>query len=403
MTTDLKTGKPFPRGAKPTPRYKLLAAFPHQLTKAVPPPQVITIPSFLEMWLNDQDGDCVTAEEAAAKAVYSVANGLPETKITDATVSAFCNAYGFLNGANLTDVMDKMISDGFQQDSGYKDGPYTSVDYSNETILQDAISVGPVKIGIDASALPSGAGNGNGWYASGGTPGQFTSEDHCVGLWGYGPSAALFAALNVPVPAGFPASGYLLYTWSSIGVVDHAWIMSTCGEAWLRNPTTVGIGPPLPSTTVMVPNVIGDNLSAATAAITGANLTVGATTGDTTQTVASTSPVMGSLVPTGSAVSLVFGTAPPPIPPTGVASLTVTTALPPGTYTIGGTQVTGTTTVAELAQMIQGKRLIGFSFFTIFGDLLTLLAAVQSGNSTAITAALQQLLTDLGISSPATP
>jgi len=245
---NLKTGKPLRRGAKPTSRHKLCASAPHVI-RGTTPPQVITVPPFLEMWLNDQDGDCVSAEECFAIADFSVANGLPETKITDATLLAFCNQFGFLNGANLTDVMDAMINTGMTQDgTTYHDGPYNSVDYSNEAVLQNAIANGPVKIGIDADALPSTAGNGNGWSAFGGSPGQFTSEDHCVGIPGYGPAAALFAALGVPVPAGAPSGIlYMLYTWSSIGVVDHAWIMSTCGEAWLRTPTTVGVGPaPIP-------------------------------------------------------------------------------------------------------------------------------------------------------------
>jgi hypothetical protein len=239
----IHASKGFKTGALPTPRHKLLAVMPHgKVPKA--PLQVIVVPPFLEEWLNATDGDCVDAEEAAAKAAFSVYCGLPETKITDATVLAFCNKFGFLNGAGLTDVMDKMISDGFQQDGQvYKDGPYQGVDYSNEDILQSAISVGPVKIGIDSTALPDSAGDANGWSASGGTVGQYKNEDHCVGIWGYGPSAALFEALGVPMPSGFPASGYLLYTWATIGVVDYNWLMSTCAEAWLRTPTTVGVGP----------------------------------------------------------------------------------------------------------------------------------------------------------------
>lgn len=232
----------FRTGAIPTPRHKLAAATPFRPFKVVKA-RPIVVPGFLEMWLNDQYGDCVSAEEAAALAFYSVMLGLPEVKITDATVKAFCDKYGFLNGANLTDVMDKMASDGFQQDGGYKDGPYAAVDYSNEATLQSALELGPVKLGMDSSALPSGAGSANGWYASGGTPGQFSNEDHSTGLWNYGPSAALFAALNTPVPSGFPATGYHFYTWSTVGVVDHAWVMSTVGEAWLRNPTSVSLGP----------------------------------------------------------------------------------------------------------------------------------------------------------------
>lgn len=236
-------------GAKPTPRYRLMAAkrfFPTEPLFARTP-RPIVVPSYLEMWLNDQYGDCVTAEEAAAIAMYSVMLGLPEIKITDATVKAFCDKYDLLNGANLDQVLDLMASDGFQQDGGYKDGGKLAVDYSNETVLQAALELGPVKLGIDSTALPSGAGNANGWYASGGTPGQFSNEDHAVGLWNYGSSIDLFAALKTPVPSGFPSSGYHLYTWSTVGVVDHAWIMSTVGEAWLRSPTDVSFGPaPLP-------------------------------------------------------------------------------------------------------------------------------------------------------------
>ena len=240
-----KHGRPLKTGARPTPRHKLLAAMPFQQRPIIRARPII-VPSFLEVWLNDTYGDCVTAEEAAAIAFFSVMCGLPETKITDATVKAFCDKFGFLNGADLSEVMDKMESDGFQQDAGYKDGKYAAVDYSNEAALQSALEIGPVKLGMDSSALPSGAGNKNGWYASGGKPGQFSNEDHCTGLWNHGASKDLFDALKTPMPSGFPDTGYHFYTWGTVGVVDHAWVMSTVGEAWIRNPTTVGLAPAVP-------------------------------------------------------------------------------------------------------------------------------------------------------------
>jgi hypothetical protein len=244
-----RTRKPFKTGARPTPRHKLAAAMPFVPTRPLlaAPPRPIVVPSFLEMWKNDVDGICVTAEECAALAFYSCMLGLPEIKISDTTELAFASKYDVVNGADLTQVMDEMASDGFHQAGvTYKDGPYTSVDFANETILQAAIEQGPIKIGIDADALPQTAGNANGWYASGGSPGQFSSEDHCVGLWNHGDSAALFAALGAKMPSGFPATGYHLFTWSTVGVVDHAWIMSTVGEAWLRTPTSIGLGPVTP-------------------------------------------------------------------------------------------------------------------------------------------------------------
>lgn len=252
-TVKSKSHPKFCTGAKPSPRLKLAQAAPW-LTRARAEARPIVVPSQLEMWLNDLDGDCVTAEEAAAIAFYSVMLGLPEILITDATVRAFCEQFGFLNGANLTDVMDRMISPGFSQGPGYRDGPYNAVNWADEANLQSALEAGPVKIGIDSTALPPGAGNGNGWYAAGGPSkgrawrifGDSLSEDHCVGIWNYGASADLFNALRTAVPTGFPAKAYHVYTWASVGVVDHPWLMSTVGEAWLRNPTTIGLPAPGP-------------------------------------------------------------------------------------------------------------------------------------------------------------
>lgn len=241
--------KKFPRGAKPTPRHKLLAATPHRPTVAAPA-QFAVVPKQLSMWGNQQYGDCVTAEEAFAKACAALMAGYPEVFVPEQTAVGWANARGFLDGAVITDVMDAMQKTGFQVGPQlYNDGPYHAVDYSNEAVLQSAISQGPVKLGLDADALPQTAGSQQGWYAVGGTPEQFRNEDHCTGLCGYGPAAWLFEQLGVPLPAALQGkSGYLFFTWSTIGFVDHAWIMSTVAEAWLRTPTTVGV-PPLPGPT----------------------------------------------------------------------------------------------------------------------------------------------------------
>jgi hypothetical protein len=230
-------------GAIPAPRHKLLAA-PAFRPVTAPPPQVAYVPAQLDMWGNDQFGDCVSAEEAFAKACHNA-----EIFIPASDVIAWARRGGFLNGAMLTDVMDAMQRNGFQQGSQlYNDGPYSGVDYSNESVLQAAIALGPVKIAIDHNALPGGAGNNQGWYATGIHGGR--NSDHCVSLCGYGPAGWLFQQLGVTLPSALQAGqpGYLLYTWHTIGFVDHQWIMGTCTEAWVRNPTTVGV-PPLPDPT----------------------------------------------------------------------------------------------------------------------------------------------------------
>ena len=135
--------------------------------------------------------------------------------------------------------MDAMAQRGFEVNGVvYNDGPHTGVDYSREDVLQAAIAQGPVKIGIDADALPPEAGNQQGWYAVGGSPGQFGNLDHCTGLCGFGPASFLDTALGVTLPSALAPDkiGYLHFTWDTIGFVDHDWIMSTCGEAWLRSP-----------------------------------------------------------------------------------------------------------------------------------------------------------------------
>lgn len=230
------------RGAKPSSRHKLLAAEPHKIRDVIPA-QVAFVPAKLSYWGNDQYGDCVTAEEAFNKAVSGIF-------IADSVVKSWCSKNGYLNGAMLTDVMDTMARNGLPQDGHiYGDGGYKSVDYSSETLLQSALSVAPVKVGIDANALPQSAGGKNGWHGFGGREGQFSNTDHCVAIAGYGPASWLFAQLGTALPAGVDAAKpcYLLFTWNSIGVVDHDWIMSTVSEAWLRNPSTLIDGAPQPN------------------------------------------------------------------------------------------------------------------------------------------------------------
>jgi hypothetical protein len=232
-----------PRGARPSPRNKLAAALPYRVRGSTPP-QFIVVPKQLSMWLNDTQGDCVTAEEAAAKAMASVMAGQSEIFIQDATVQAWASAHGVLNGADLASVLEWMQSAGFSQDGDlYNDGPHQSVDWTSPAVLQNAISQGPVKIGVAAAQLESVVGNGNGWFGVGFS--KDTNEDHCVNLCGFGPMSWLAAQLGVSVPSGVDGTqqGYALYTWKTIGIIDVPSLLAICGEAWLRSPTTVVVGP----------------------------------------------------------------------------------------------------------------------------------------------------------------
>lgn len=232
-----ETGIVFPTGSTPTPRNKLAAATPFQPLTAAPE-KVAYVPSYRSMYGNDRYGICVTAEEAFAKSCYGY-------NIPDDVVIPWARSHGVLNGAGLVEVLDWMREKGFQVGAQlYNDGPKLSVDYENEALLQAAIAIGPVKIAIGAGALPGGAGSRDGTYIL--TSRNYRS-DHSTTLCGFGPAEWLYEQLGVPLPPVLAGRrGYLHYTWAHIGYVEHAWIIGATDEAWVRNPTNIGI-PPLPA------------------------------------------------------------------------------------------------------------------------------------------------------------
>lgn len=249
-TKPLPTGAFKPTGATPTSRAKLCAATPHTV-RGTTPAQFLTLPSQLSYWLNNQYGDCVTAEEAFAKACAGIL-------ISDDTVRAWAEQHFVMNGATLDSVLTMMVTDGFRQDGNvYNDGPAHTVDWTNPAVLQNAISQGPVKIGVAAAQLQGvpGIGQQSGWHATGFQ--RDDNEDHCVSLCGYGPAAWLRDKLtpgSTPdahlAPTTQPA--YALFTWNTVGVIEYPSLLAITGEAWLRTPNEITMGtnpvPPDPVT-----------------------------------------------------------------------------------------------------------------------------------------------------------
>jgi hypothetical protein len=230
------------RGAVPTPRSVLAAAVPYS-PGAAALPNFIVIPTQISFWGNYFDGDCVTAEEAFAKACNN-----PEIFIAEQEVIAWATAHGVLNSATLTPVMTWMQTGGFTSGAvTYDDGNYSSVEWTNAGTLQSAISQGPVKLGVAGDQLDatwsaaggSEAGGRSGWFATGYQ--DDSAEDHCVSLCGYGSMSWLAEQLGVAVPGGVDGTkpGYALFTWDSIGIIDEPSLLAITAEAWLRQPTTV--------------------------------------------------------------------------------------------------------------------------------------------------------------------
>ena len=89
---------PYLLGAIPSPRHLAFAAIPHRITGPYPP-SFLVCPKELDIWGNATYGCCVSSEEMAAKAMYSVLYGSgTELFIDPATMIAWARKHGVLNG-----------------------------------------------------------------------------------------------------------------------------------------------------------------------------------------------------------------------------------------------------------------------------------------------------------------
>ena len=143
------------------------AGYPKFTAKvAAPASFCIGLPSQLSYWGNDIYGDCVSAEEAFAKATWSLYATGTELFIPSATLTSWASKHGFLNGADLTEVMETMAASGITVgNTTYTDGTPSTVDWTSLANLQAAIAQGPVKLGVDGDPLENIVGTTNGWFA----------------------------------------------------------------------------------------------------------------------------------------------------------------------------------------------------------------------------------------------
>ncbi len=261
---DPESGTHFPVGALPTPRHLLAKAVPFFAPVGAAPPEHVggRVPKFRSMFGNDRYGDCVSAEEAFTKTSVNpeLFNSQSAVDQLSTVCIAWARSHGVLNGASLDYVLDSMYEKGFQLGPQlFNDGPKLAVDYSNVETLKAAIALGPVKLAIGSGALPGGAGSRDGAYA---LTSRNYSSDLSTTLLDYGTVEYCFGQLNLPVPSGIPAGtfGFLHYTWATIQFVTIEWIRGATDEAWLRNPTTVGVpplAPPVPPTPPTPPPLTG--------------------------------------------------------------------------------------------------------------------------------------------------
>jgi hypothetical protein len=251
MANEVDLTQRLPRGLIPSHRYEIAGAMP-----LVPDPELAIPPSFLmwpvnlSSWNNYVYGDCVSAEEAFAKAAAA-----PQTFIPEPTVVAWATAHGYLNGASCTGVMTTMQTHGFPlNNQTYDDGPYYAVNWHNAAIVKSAIAHhGPVKLGVAAEYFQSPAPGQHG-VVTPGTSGWAMShypvtsaqqEDHCVSLCGYGTLTTLIGLFKrhhviVKPPRGMlKGLCYAMFTWNSIGIIDQQSMLNMTYEAWIRSPVTI--------------------------------------------------------------------------------------------------------------------------------------------------------------------
>jgi hypothetical protein len=238
-----------PRGARPARRHILARATPHVRDPLLRVPPSFLMWGQLNMWGNDQYGDCVTAEEAAK---LSLASGI-FTPLSE--VIAWAKKHHVLNGADLPEVMAMMEKNGLVVGSStYDDGPYLSVDWTNYEAICAAMyenqpKGNPIKIGIDSSLLEQMVDNPDGSISNGwivwGYP-ESSNYDHCTSLVGFGNASDLVGlfggkGVDMALPADMPAITpcAAMFTWGTIGLVDMQSLVNMCGEAWVRNPPTI--------------------------------------------------------------------------------------------------------------------------------------------------------------------
>lgn len=253
---------PLLRGAIPSSRRALAMAphiGPYLSGVTVPDAWAVVCPHY-DIAGNDTYGTCVTAEEVNAKLALSAVAGINPITIPLATTIAWCRSHGVLNGAELSDVLESMASDGIKDASNvlHKIGPYHTVDYTNWIELTAAIyTCKTVKIAVSADQLLRVHTSRNGWYLVNSY--RDGGIDHCVGLHGYGTIASLAQQLGAAVPSGVDATqkAVLLYTWASVGIVSWKSLQDIMyrGEAWARMPGDISPTLSLPAETPVGPGI----------------------------------------------------------------------------------------------------------------------------------------------------
>ena len=231
--------------------YRCQMAAPYRLTRSVatPPKSFFLFCKKLSYWLNNRDGDCVTAEAMYCIDAAMTAAGKGGFVADDAAVNTFGRHYGLMNGADLNQVTDIFAKDGFtDQGNTFKFGEGSTVNYKDLPELNAAIfeAQSSVQIAIAANQLEAAAGQGTINFLYGSRPDKRT--DHCTGLGCYGEAQELLDALNsfyagmdpkyqaVSLPSGLKPTTdcQVMFSWDKYFICENGSVVDICDEANIR-------------------------------------------------------------------------------------------------------------------------------------------------------------------------
>ena len=252
----------YKRGYHPPSTHRLLMTVPYRYTRKIAdadvPPSFATIPDALSYWLNDRDGDCVSAEE-----MFNIDCAWGDV-VDDAAVAAFIRKYHYANGADLSTVMETVAKYGIIDGANkYTEGPEASVDWTNYSEVCAAIaeSRGSLKIAVAANQLEYAIDDSKPFDFFVGFRSD-SATDHCTGVAGYGTAQALLDLFNAKYKSSMSLPSNLTpstpcvshFTWKRLQIMDFASLGAVCREMYVRNPTSIKNGMnPTPPTPVIPP------------------------------------------------------------------------------------------------------------------------------------------------------
>ena len=233
----LHTGRKVLKGLDPqTPAYRGRLLGKRSMFARLGSPPASCLQSgnyYLNMYWNNQYGCCT------GSAITEIINLAYGVQVDPKVALAWFKAHRLLNGANELDVLDAAEKDPFIVDGKpYIVGPSSTVDYSDATAIENAISTyKAVYWGVDASYLEKCVGDTSGWVAPV-IKRPLQNYDHAVFSPDYGTLDECATYLNkqrgVTVTIGSLDSTMLcctLDTWGTLGIVPMPTILNTTGEA----------------------------------------------------------------------------------------------------------------------------------------------------------------------------